>query len=275
MLRIGDFVKFTKISINMLRHYDEIDLLKPDFIDTKTSYRYYSENQIPQAYRIQLLKTMGFSLPGIKTILSHQDDETLFQQHIQMYLANKQEEMNKLQQQINLLQQTSDALMEQKNPLEYTLITKDMPKRTVDSYRGTIAAFEHEGTLWEKFTKELDPLSVKYSTPAFDAAIFYGCDPAQMIDVEIQRAVEGNYQSTDQITFKEVPGCFAAVVAYQGEYENLHFINQKVASWIHENGYTLDGEIMNIYHISPKTTQDSKEFLTEVCYPIRRREDSE
>ena len=39
MLKIGDFSKLSRISIRMLRHYDEIGLLMPKTIDNFTSYR--------------------------------------------------------------------------------------------------------------------------------------------------------------------------------------------------------------------------------------------
>ena len=42
MLKIGYFSKLSRISIRMLRHYDEIGLLKPAEIDPFTGYRYYS-----------------------------------------------------------------------------------------------------------------------------------------------------------------------------------------------------------------------------------------
>mgnify|MGYP000023241084 CR=1 FL=1 len=45
MLKIGEFSKLTRISIRMLRHYDEIGLLVPENVDEFTGYRYYSEEQ--------------------------------------------------------------------------------------------------------------------------------------------------------------------------------------------------------------------------------------
>ena len=42
MLKIGDFSKLSRVSIRMLRHYDEIGLLKPVWIDPESGYRYYS-----------------------------------------------------------------------------------------------------------------------------------------------------------------------------------------------------------------------------------------
>ena len=43
MLKIGEFSKLTRVSIRMLRHYDEIGLLRPTETDAWTGYRYYSE----------------------------------------------------------------------------------------------------------------------------------------------------------------------------------------------------------------------------------------
>lgn len=69
MLKIGDFSKLSRVSIRMLRHYDEIDLLKPIKIDEFTGYRYYSEEQLLVMARINALKDMGFSLAVIREIL--------------------------------------------------------------------------------------------------------------------------------------------------------------------------------------------------------------
>lgn len=60
MLKIGDFSKLSRVSVRMLRHYDEIGLLKPAKIDPFTDYRYYSEAQLPMICRITSLKDMGF-----------------------------------------------------------------------------------------------------------------------------------------------------------------------------------------------------------------------
>ena len=39
MLKIGEFSKLSRVSVRMLRHYDEIGLLKPAKIDRSTDYR--------------------------------------------------------------------------------------------------------------------------------------------------------------------------------------------------------------------------------------------
>ena len=64
MLKIGEFSKLSRVSIRMLRHYDDIGLLKPAEIDDFTGYRYYREEQLFAIGRITSLKDMGFALAG-------------------------------------------------------------------------------------------------------------------------------------------------------------------------------------------------------------------
>ena len=43
-----------------------------------------------------------------------------------------------------------------------------------------------------------------------------------------------------------------------------------VAGWVTDNGYEFDGPAFNIYHVSPHETNDPEQFVTEVCYPVRK-----
>ena len=40
---------------------------------------------------------------------------------------------------------------------------------------------------------------------------------------------------------------------------------------IEANGYETDGPMFNIYHISPHETNNPDEFVTEACYPIKKK----
>src|SRR5260221_7444228 len=65
MFKIGDFSKFTCVSIKMLRHYNAIGLLKPAYADPQTGYRYYLADQLPRLNRIISLKELGFTLEQV------------------------------------------------------------------------------------------------------------------------------------------------------------------------------------------------------------------
>ena len=59
MLKIGLFSKLSRVSIRMLRYYDEMGLLRPAYIDPDSDYRYYREDQLQTVGWITALRDMG------------------------------------------------------------------------------------------------------------------------------------------------------------------------------------------------------------------------
>lgn len=62
-----------------------------------------------------------------------------------------------------------------------------------------------------------------------------------------------------------------ACATCKGSYKQMDGINAAVAAWVADNGYAFDGPMFNIYHVSPHETSDPSEFVTEVCYPVRKK----
>jgi DNA-binding transcriptional MerR regulator len=50
---IGEISKLFQVKIATLRYYDEIGLLRPEFTDEKTNYRYYSTQQFERLNSIK------------------------------------------------------------------------------------------------------------------------------------------------------------------------------------------------------------------------------
>jgi DNA-binding transcriptional MerR regulator len=70
MLRIGDFGRIARVSVQTLRHYDDLGLLKPVEVDAFTGYRYYAFDQLPRLHRILALKDLGLSLEEIAELMA-------------------------------------------------------------------------------------------------------------------------------------------------------------------------------------------------------------
>ncbi len=75
---IGAFSERSGVSKRMLRHYDKLNLLKPIALDDVNGYRYYSEDQVQEIKRIQLLQGLGFTLTAIKALLAQPLDAHQF-----------------------------------------------------------------------------------------------------------------------------------------------------------------------------------------------------
>ena len=69
MYTIGEISKIVKTSVDALRYYDEISLLKPVHVEESNRYRYYSKEQVSQLLLIMELKQYGFSLDAIRELL--------------------------------------------------------------------------------------------------------------------------------------------------------------------------------------------------------------
>ena len=44
-----------------------------------------------------------------------------------------------------------------------------------------------------------------------------------------------------------------------------------IVAWIDKSGYEIDGPMFNIYHVSPHETSNPDEFVTEACYPVKKK----
>lgn len=72
-MKIGEFAEICGTKISVLRHYDSQDLLKPDYVDRLTGYRFYSAGQTEDFRRITALKKAGFSLAEIREMIKDID----------------------------------------------------------------------------------------------------------------------------------------------------------------------------------------------------------
>ncbi|WP_165452786.1 diguanylate cyclase domain-containing protein [Paenibacillus thalictri] len=76
-MKIGEFAELNQVTAKMLRHYDEIGLLKPAAIDSETGYRSYTSEQSHLLNWIVILKSLDFSLSEIKELISGPIESTI------------------------------------------------------------------------------------------------------------------------------------------------------------------------------------------------------
>lgn len=272
MLKIGDFSKLSRISIRMLRHYDEIGLLIPESTDEWTGYRYYSEGQLPAVNRITALKEMGFSLATIGEIVKNYDNPKALSQYLEVKMTELQEAAEETARRLRLLETAIDGLGKDSTAMKYNVTLKELPKRNVASVRMIIPSYDREGMLWEILMRETGPLKIQDADPCYTLAVFHDGEYKESdVDVEVQKSVEGTYSDTEHVVFKTVDPIQMASAIYKGSYEQINEVNEAVANWVKDNGYQFNGMSFSIYHVSPHETQNPDELVTEVCYPVKKK----
>lgn len=272
MLKIGDFSKLSRVSIRMLRYYDDIGLLKPAETDPYTAYRYYSENQLPVVSRITALKDMGFGLSAIGEMLAGDNDKETLMRRLRL----KQAELLELQEQtayrLRLLETALERLRKDDQAMKYDVTLKTFPTRYAATVRMTIPSYGEEGVLWSTLMSETARMNLIPDEPCYCCAVFHDKEFKETdVDVEVQKTVKGHYPDTEHVIFRTLPEVTVAAAICRGSYSQMGDINAAVARWVSDNGYVYDGPMFNIYHVSPHETSDPNEFVTEVCYPVKKR----
>lgn len=69
--------KMFHISVGSLRHYEQTGLLKPQYVDPETGYRYYSSNQFEALNTIRYLRALDMPLTQIADFLQNKDVDTI------------------------------------------------------------------------------------------------------------------------------------------------------------------------------------------------------
>ena len=271
MLKIGDFSKLSRVSIRMLRHYDELGLLRPVKIDSDTGYRYYSESQLPIAGKINALKDMGFGLAAIGEILSSGGEKEMLEHHLRL----KQAELLELSQQTSYRLRLLDTALERlrkDETMKYDVTIKTIPQRYSATVRLAIPCYEREGMLWDILMNETAGMHLTYGDPCYCCAVFHDKEFKESdVDVEVTMDVKGTYSDTEHVRFRDLPEVTVACATCKGSYEQMGDVNAAISAWVAANGFTFDGSMFNIYHVSPHETSDPNEYVTEVCYPVKKQ----
>jgi effector-binding domain-containing protein len=272
MLKIGDFSKFSRVSIKALRYYDEIGLLKPVTVDQFTGYRYYSADQITQLHRITGLKDLGLTLEEIGRILK---DNPPAEKIIELLRAKQKETLKKLREEEARLKKVEEWLMrvEKEGTMpSYDVVIKKVEAQNVASVRDVIPAYDQIGKLYEELFSFCGRHRVQFTGPPM--AIYHDAEYREKdADVEAAVPVAGNLPPHPRISVKVLPAEEQmACLIHKGPYENFNQAYKALMSWVEANQYQIAGPNREIYLKGPgrflKGNPDN--YLTEIQLPVKK-----
>ena len=96
LLSIGQFARLAGLSVGALRHYDELDLLRPADVDPFTGYRRYRAEQLETARVIGRLRELEMPLDEIREVLAI-DDPAERQRRLDRHRARIEARTHRLQ----------------------------------------------------------------------------------------------------------------------------------------------------------------------------------
>ncbi|GAA3597266.1 MerR family transcriptional regulator [Klugiella xanthotipulae] len=266
MLRIGVFSQVTRISVRMLRYYQDYGLLVPVWVDPDSGYRYYGSEQLETARLVTGLREAGFSVEASRDVLSARDDPARVRTLMDDQRKRLEAERGELSRRVAAFVHMSSMIKE--HPMEFTVETRTLPAMTVATLRDTIGSYPEEGRLWEAMM----PLTVR-SAATFPAgglagATFYDEGYRESdVDVELWVQVAAPFTPVAPLRCVEVPEREIVCATLRGDYTLTAQVMASLGAYIAE--HTLNtGPMFNIYRVGPGQNPDPSTWVTDICLPI-------
>jgi DNA-binding transcriptional MerR regulator len=275
MFRIGDFSKFSRVSVRMLRHYDELGLLKPARVDPQTGYRYYAADQLPSLHRILTLQDLGFSLEQIRELLArHVSAEEMRG----MLLLKRADLQNKVEGDMERLARIESRIdqIEQSETAVYDVVLRKVGPVRVATIRAS--ATQDFTPLFEELESYVGHFKARGEQPPL--ALYYG---GKQGEIAVAVPLKSDLEESHRVRLLELPAVAnMACVVHAGDYENIKLANNALTKWIASNLYEAAGPLREVYYRfgaaqagyelpSAYLTNRDEEFVTELQIPVERK----
>jgi DNA-binding transcriptional MerR regulator len=277
----------------MLRHYDQIGLLKPASIDSDSGYRFYSIDQLPRINKVMYLKNLGFPLQVIAELV----DEQISLEEMEAKLLKRQKE---LEHEISLshfhLNEVKERLrsiqLERETPL-FEVNIKSADAMVIASVREVVPHVSMMGeyclqmhtTLYEELRRlQIEPLAPEvtiyhqdsYSETDIDMEVSTAIagTPAQItaLSDSLSGSLSGSLLTCRQLAYEPE----VASVIYSGSIEGIEVAIFELLKWLGRNDWTVAGEMREL-HVSGPVHQNGvlvERAVIELQLPIKKWETS-
>jgi DNA-binding transcriptional MerR regulator len=270
MLNIGEFARLGQVSPRMLRHYDQLGLLKPERVDPDSGYRSYGVHQLVRLHRLLALRDMGFTLEQIGGLLD--GDPPLEQLRGMLRLRRAQLEQSVAEERARVRRveahlraiEGSDVVNQQD-----VVVKQTQPLRIAEIW-GKAAALDpqHIGPLFGQLAPKLaDHLQQEGARPGTLIGYYDDPDEDGSVGVHVAFDIDGqDVAAGNEVKVVELPVIEVASVVHRGSMDGIGPVYEALIRWIEDSGFRLAGYSRELYH---EMGQDGPS-VTELQIPIAR-----
>jgi DNA-binding transcriptional MerR regulator len=279
MFRIGEFSRIARVTIETLRHYDALGLLKPVNVDPFTGYRYYSARQLMSLNRILALKDVGFSLEEIARILQEKLTNEELRGMLKAQLVRAEQEIQAAQlRQERIVARLQYLNLEDDMP-EYEVALKPVEKLTIAAIREVVPTLEQMPQRCSEMFDAIERWLRENNLPFGPSMSIYYNEgfTRENIDTECSFILTnpGAVNSpgpTAPIEVRQLDSTplVASTIATSDFYKKpggLLPAYNALAQWIEENGYLIAGPPRELFY----GTAEKGDLTAEVQFPVEKR----
>ena len=269
MFKISDFSKLGQVSPRMLRHYDQLGLLRPKHVDKWTGYRYYTIDQLGDLNRIVALKELGLTLELIKDLLDAGDQ--LSSAALQGMLALRRAEIERTlveeQRRLKRVEARLKQIELEGQPSPYEVVAKAIPTVTVASISDVVPTMDEMGFfchhLYVTLYASLKQAGITPLQP--EITLYHNEDYSETdLQVEVALPVQSKHLDaprSDSFEVHRLPAHdLAASLIYEGSYEDMTPAILSLLNWVGLNGHVPVGPLREL-HLSGKAHPDGQQVV--------------
>lgn len=271
LFQIGQVAKLYHLSVGTLRHYEQMGLLKPEYTDPNTGYRYYSVRQFAELTNIRYLRTLGMPLEEIAAYLQNRDVNTIAEalRRQKSLIARKKQELDIIERKLDhRLEQLEGARQAELDVIRLV----HQPAMRVVWLRAEV---KFNSYLWlEESIRELER----------DQTVPLSYLGKVGVGVSREHLLTGKYDRYDLVflvldeedvydgTVERLPEKKCVSVHFRGSHDRASEYYARLMDYLRANGLRAAGFSREIALIDNCISNDPATYVTEICIPVERAE---
>ena len=275
MFRIGEFSQITRVTVDTLRYYDALGLLKPANVDPFTGYRYYSARQIMSLNRIVALKEVGFSLEEIARILEDKLTTDQLRGMLKAQLVRAESEIESAQSRRGRVLARLNTLDLEDNMPAYEVTLKPVEKQVIAAIRENVMRIEQ---MPERCSEMFDTIAHWMNAnrlPLGPSLTIYHNETFTREDIDTEcgfiipvptKAKTNGRIKVRDLEASPLTACTIVTDDFYKKVNGLTPAYNALAHWIEENGYKIVGPPRELFYGSPHT----RDLTAEVQFPVEK-----
>lgn len=268
LFSIGDVARLFHVSVSSLRHYENIGLLAPEYIDPASGYRYYSVRQFEILNTIRYLRALDMPLADIADFLGNREVERIEEKLMSQKAAviARQQELKRIERKIdNRLRALADA---RSSVLDAVGFTRKPACRMV--WVGD--SLEIRGFL------DMEAPIRRLEQAQAEAVVFLGKVGVGISEENLRAGRFDRYDSIFLILDEEdhfdgetaaFPETLCVSVRFRGSHGDAPEQYRRLLAFIAGHQLEICGFSREITMIDYGITHDTNKFVTEISIPVR------
>jgi DNA-binding transcriptional MerR regulator len=239
--RIGEFSNVSGVSAKTLRFYDEIGLLRPASVDSRTRYRHYRPQQLEELASILVLKNLGVSLADVRSLFSRTAAPKDRRDLLSELKRKAEQSIRTATQSLKWIKAALDEEDASRRPI--SIVVKRRPAISIASVRARVKTYPDILQFEQELLNALPPQSIG----SMRGVLWHRCADSGRLEGEPFVALKHPVATRSSYDLKQLPPATLACAYSGSDDDSAERAYDAIRRWMGIRGYRLSGPKREVY----------------------------